>query len=150
MLAAWQTLCARYVSFCSLVGVGFCIQVSVRVFWGSSDSCLFGALLRDLGQRRRSQVVEDYICWGWGLQLQMERRSTGWESVLGALCAWVTPEGGPMCFSDTPGEPYVLQWHSRGTLCALLTLPGNPMCFINTPRFAGSVNKAHRVPRGCH
>ena len=30
---------------------------------------------------------------------------------------------GPMCFTDTPGGPYVLDWHSRG----------GPMCFIDTP-----------------
>ena len=38
-----------------------------------------------------------------------------------------------MCLSGAPGEPYVLEWDSRGTPCAWVTLPGNPMCLSDNP-----------------
>ena len=39
----------------------------------------------------------------------------------GALCAFLTLEGGPMCFSDTRRGPSVFFWHWKGALCAILT-----------------------------
>ena len=56
----------------------------------------------------------------------------------------LTPEGGPMCFSDTKRGPFVFFWHYKGALCgfltleralcAFLTLEKGPMCFSGTRR----------------